>query len=489
MMGTLLQIEMSRLPATLRTYSCLTRSLLWIGALSLIQQCHAQSQEAHSVFTNFDYFKNTGLTQCPPNTTAIDSLTDGTIADWAISIPFATQSSFCSYFEGTAAVVLPTKLTSASFLPNFPSYLLQAISVIVSIVSIIMATRKLKGDLTADMTLPKTFWFLLPYDLARVVAWWVRWVQGALDRPHAPWLSVVLWTVPWNYVWLFTLLKRQSAKAREMVIEEQQQEPLYHSSYEMDSDPNSRINAKTPFHTSQYSFNANPVYPPPRPSTTSDRTKLSSPLIYHLAKWGQPIIVIATILHWAATAVFVAFHWLSNSDVLSLSYASYDPLPLFSSGSSLLNASLVPGACIDSLRASTVAGGGKNSSSGTTLPKELFQDYTGSWLMYIMTGQFALCCFCFFQCWDYSRNHKRRVSRMLMLSCVAVFLSLIIPFFWCAFWFRIRKNIQVQYTVRSTDTGVDPYTIVVFDLSSKWGYWDVRGSLDKRVILGLLGVE
>ena len=78
---------------------------------------------------------------------------------------------------------------------------------------------------------------------------------------------------------------------------------------------------------------------------------------------------------------------------------------------------------------------------------------------------------------------------MLMLSCVAVFLSLIIPFFWCAFWFRIRKNIQVQYTVRSTDTGMDPCTMVVFDLSSKWGYWDVRSSLDKRVILGLLGIE
>ena len=52
-----------------------------------------------------------------------------------------------------------------------------------------------------------------------------------------------------------------------------------------------------------------------------------------------------------------------------------------------------------------------------------------------------------------------------------------------------QKNIQVQYTVRSTDTGVDPCTMVVFDLSSKWGYWDVRSSLDKRVILGLLGVE
>ena len=114
--------------------------------------------------------------------------------------------------------MLPTKLTSASFLPNFPSYLLQAISMVFSIVSVIMATRKLKGDLTADMTLPKTFWFLLPYDFARTVAWWVRWVQGALDRPHAPWLNVVLWTVPWNYIWLFTLLKRQSAKAREMVL-------------------------------------------------------------------------------------------------------------------------------------------------------------------------------------------------------------------------------------------------------------------------------
>ena len=76
-----------------------------------------------------------------------------------------------------------------------------------------------------------------------------------------------------------------------------------------------------------------------------------------------------------------------------------------------------------------------------------------------------------------------------MLSSVAVFLSLIIPFFWCAFWFRIRNNIQVQYTVRSTDTGMDPCTMVVIDLSSKWGYWDVRSSLDKRVILGLLGVE
>lgn len=384
------------------------------------------NQDTHPVFTNFDYFKNSGLTQCPPNTTAIESLTDGTIADWAISVPFATQSSFCSYFEGTAAVVLPTKLTSASFLPNFPSYLLQAISVVVSIVIIIMAMRKLNGDLTADMTLPKTFWFLLPYDLARVVAWWVRWVQGALDRPHAPWLNVVLWTVPWNYIWLFSLLKRQTAKAREMAIEvqqQQQQEPLYHSSYEMDSDPSTRINAKTPFRTSQHSFNPNPIYPPSRPSPTGGHTMLSSPLIYHLAKWGQPIVVIATMLHWVATAVFVAFQWLSNSDVLSLSYASYDPLPLFSSGSSLLNASLVPEACIDSLCESIVAGGGKNNPSGTTLPKELFQDYTGSWLTYITTGQFALCCFCFLQCWDYSRAHKRRVSRMLMLSGFAVFLT------------------------------------------------------------------
>src|ERR1700730_9503485 len=137
MKGTLLQIQMSRLPAPLRTYSCLTQSILWIGALSLIQQCHAQNQDTHPSFTNFDYFKNSGLTQCPPNTTAIESLTDGTIADWAISVPFTTQSSFCSYFEGTAAVVLPTKLTSASFLPNFPSSLLQAVTVVFSIVSII----------------------------------------------------------------------------------------------------------------------------------------------------------------------------------------------------------------------------------------------------------------------------------------------------------------------------------------------------------------
>lgn len=109
MKGTLLQIQMSRLPAPLRTYSCLTQSILWIGALSLIQQCHAQNRDTHPSFTNFDYFKNSGLTQCPPNTTAIESLTDGTIADWAISVPFT---------HSRVSVPISRAPPQSCFLPN-----------------------------------------------------------------------------------------------------------------------------------------------------------------------------------------------------------------------------------------------------------------------------------------------------------------------------------------------------------------------------------
>lgn len=161
-----------------------------------------------SPYSHFDLFKNTKLEPCPVNSKK--SLA-GSVEDLAYWTGGSAKSpdDYCQYVTGTP-VVIPTSPTKAAYYPSWPSFAIQVIGLMFTYLGLWMTLRKLNKDKEKrDMALPKTFWIQLPFDIARIIAWYVGFFKGLSDVSQFPWISTVIWTVPFNYIWLLLLLKKE----------------------------------------------------------------------------------------------------------------------------------------------------------------------------------------------------------------------------------------------------------------------------------------
>ncbi|KAH6679352.1 hypothetical protein B0J14DRAFT_296050 [Halenospora varia] len=183
-------------------------SLLLIGLLA--QASDSQTTNATvqaSPYTHFDLFKNTQLQPCPVNNTKRKAAPR---LDYLVVYKDAKVKSaddYCQYMAGTP-IIIPTVPNKAAFYPSWPSFAIQLVSLMFTYLGLWNTLRVLnKNSEKQDMPLPKTFWVQLPIDIARILAWYITFFRGLADLASFPWVSTVIWTVPFNYIWLLLLIQ------------------------------------------------------------------------------------------------------------------------------------------------------------------------------------------------------------------------------------------------------------------------------------------
>jgi hypothetical protein len=172
----------------------------------VLAQSNSTAQVVGANYTQFDLFKNTGLSPCP--VTSTHSTRDleprrsrgggggGGSYGGNGSVPLVKtastrdQSSFCSLLlkNTSVAIMIPTAPTQTAFYPWWPTYLMQFVSLGITYAGLWWTWRGLKNSEERDMKLPVTFWIQLPFDIAREIAWFVKTVHGFLVPSRFAWV-------------------------------------------------------------------------------------------------------------------------------------------------------------------------------------------------------------------------------------------------------------------------------------------------------------
>lgn len=228
--------------------------MLWpkvlIGALcwSLARgepQPNASVQDVGPIFSQFDLFKNTGFHPCPSNPSTPSKrlvprrgggshiVSSGSSGSRNNSDLFfiqynqvKTETGFCANLKGIP-IMIPTTATPIDFVPWWPTFTAHFLSLSITYFGLWRTAKEIRRDRRDDMPLPIFFWIQLPFDMTRVGIWLFKAIHGFLDTKRYTWirydprttrfafalvdheLSVVIWLVLWNYLWLLQLLKSQ----------------------------------------------------------------------------------------------------------------------------------------------------------------------------------------------------------------------------------------------------------------------------------------
>lgn len=167
-------------------------------------------------YSQFDLFKNTGLSPCPINSghskrSNLEPRRRGgggggggggtsyvnVSAFFVSTASVKDQSSFCNIVaNGNTTIMIPTYPTQTAFFPGWPTYLIQLISLSISYAGLWWTYRKLNKTGNVETKLPITFWIQLPFDIAREIAWFFKAIHGFINSTRFAWVrSVYSWSV------------------------------------------------------------------------------------------------------------------------------------------------------------------------------------------------------------------------------------------------------------------------------------------------------
>lgn len=158
-------------------------------------------------YTTFELFKNTGLQPCPINYTAASlpsllpreprrggggggSRSGGGVTDplFASTWVGSRKDNYCKYMTGIP-IIVPTMPTQNAFTPWWPTFTMQFVSFLLTWIGLWWTTRSLERNPEAhDMSLPFTFWIQLPFDIGRIIAWFVKVLQGFANSRQFSWV-------------------------------------------------------------------------------------------------------------------------------------------------------------------------------------------------------------------------------------------------------------------------------------------------------------
>ncbi|KAH6639143.1 hypothetical protein C7974DRAFT_469733 [Boeremia exigua] len=424
-----------------------------------------------SGYSTFELFKNTGLQPCPVNYTAasVNALvpreprrgggggggtrgggtTDPLFAsDWA-----GSQAGYCKHMTGIP-IMIPTLPTQNAFTPWWPTFTLQFVSLLFTWLGLWWTTRSVERNAEVqDMSLPVTFWIQLPIDLARIVAWFVRTSQGLVDATRFSWVSVILWLVPFNYIWLTRLLGSKTQDYAPVLRQEtnrvgvftEQAQPLYENSGS---------------ETKHTDFQ----------SVTETATHRIRPRMY----WASMAFAVVTIVQWCMSLAVVALHfkysWLDKGN-----HPTYVETPRAVSNPSSI--ARMPQSCLDWLE----------QSSDLVASKLLDMKLVQVLFTLINAFQFVVCTLVVL----FSTRSRYRILGKLKISAWASLLSLGLPALGTGIWIIAKvafgnQDIWITYTHNTTTTGGCTFAAVTMD--RQWGYWDVQYNLPVRIAMSALGV-
>ncbi|KAJ8115238.1 hypothetical protein OPT61_g3065 [Boeremia exigua] len=462
---------------------CSLYFLILLAFQSVLIPCiEAQSNETfleQPEYTTFELFKNSGLRPCPVNYTSSTKNAlvpreprrgggggGGTRGGGATNPLFASTwvskqkpEDYCKYMTGTP-IMIPTLPTQNSFTPWWPAFTMQFLSFLFTWVGLWWTTRGIERNPEAhDMSLPITFWMQLPIDICRMVAWFVRTIQGLADTEQFSWVSVIAWLVPFNYIWLTRLIvskvKDDTSNTQPGTVEtiqvqqfEEQGQPLY-ANYRDLGPQNKQMDPRA------ISVN-NPI---------ERRSKLH---------WISMTFLILTIAQWCLSLSVVALHfrysWLDKDN-----HPTYLEAPrAISDPSSVAD---MPQSCLAWLQ-----------QSSSLIASELLDMHLVQVLFCLINAfQFIVCTVVVLV----SSRGRYRVLGKLKISAWASLLSLGLPALGTGIWIIAKvvfgdQDTWITYTQNLNTTGGCTFAAVTMD--RQWGYWDVQYGLPLRIGMSALGV-
>lgn len=164
-----------------------------------------------SAFTHFELFKNTGLHPCPINITVptvggrgVEVVPrsprkggggghsgGGTYAEGLVKQDWVgDQAKYCNHMTAIP-IMIPATPTQYAFTPWWPTFMLQFVSLAVTFTGLWFTARSVEKKGQDDMKLPHFFWIQLPFDMARIIAWFVKTFYGFAKPKRFSWIRFV----------------------------------------------------------------------------------------------------------------------------------------------------------------------------------------------------------------------------------------------------------------------------------------------------------
>jgi hypothetical protein len=199
---------------------------------------------------------------------------------------------------GSIPVMIPTLATQTAFLPWWPTYTAQAVSLVFTYTGLWFTLRKLNKSGAYDMKLPITFWIQLPVDVIRIGAWFFKAIHGFADAKRFAWVSVILWLVPFNYIWLLTLLGNNNDAGTTNDV-----------GYGVVGYQGYQTGRQDQYYKPNEAATYQEHEVPPQQNvgfmTQLTSLKQSRPAVF----WSSVALALITFLQWILTVVSVVIHW------------------------------------------------------------------------------------------------------------------------------------------------------------------------------------
>ena len=400
-------------------------------------------------YTEFDLFKNTGFIPCTVNAKTTN---DASITDFAASRWVTTQEQVCRYMAGTP-VIIPTTPSQTAFFPCYPTYLLQAVSLSLSYLGLWLTLRSMiKQQGTSSVRIPRLFWIQLPFDAVRIIAFLFKAIHGFADEKRLAWINVLLWLLPFTYVFITLLAAQEQSTSRQYIYTPTPQGLEFQTA----DHPEHKIQPATEVQalslTQMKAWNGIP--------TRSKVTLISSILATILL---LTFSLATTIEHWQ-------FRWASPSTALDKQ--TYIPIPDAVSNPSTLGQ--LPDTCLAYLTSDTLQ---HTEFFHQDSERKAFAVITALQLVFSLLSLSAI-----------FRGNKMTLSRssqVLITNAAITCLGLFIPAFAVGMLIVKEKGAVLRFT---NDPGVTGgCTFAFLGMKREVGYWDVPYEFGFRVAMSFFG--
>jgi hypothetical protein len=430
-----------------------------------------------ALYTDFDLFKNTKFSPCAING---NISADPTTTDFIVQRDVNNQTDFCTWLAGVP-ILIPTTATQTAFFPWYPTLIAEAFSLALSYTGLFYTLRAVdRSRMQITRRMPWHFWVQLPFDSARVIAFFFKTIHGFVDPQRFAWTDVVLWLLPLNYIFLSHQMRLAQNGLDEPYAGASQQMAAMRAqaSTRLSFADRGLLNAddKAYFYGSQYSAGSN-RYPSLRYSAPKPAPKLKFPMVPRGATVWMWIIV--TFAMWGLSMTNVILHWKwawAPGTAFARTYvvnptAIQDPTTIGN----------MPTTCLNYLR------------SGA-LQQTTFLNQNTDQLMFslILSLQFLFSSFVLAAIFLGRREPFDRAYLLLYISAAASILLLLLPAIAVGIDLGVKvalkkRVISLRFTNNLQVTGGCTFAYV--NMNKRFGYWDVDYERGFRIVMSFLGAS
>ncbi|KAH8664981.1 hypothetical protein BGZ60DRAFT_565165 [Tricladium varicosporioides] len=448
-------------------------------------------------FTNFDYFKNSGLKFCG-NTTSVQHIAardpkgggkggggggggsssssgggsrgrNGAVKPFIDSKSFARgSSSYCQYMNGTG-VIIPTIPNQIAFFPWWPTYTAQLITLLLSYSGLVYTVKQAEKF----HKVPLLFWLQIPIDTARLVAWFFKVAHGLAVPNRFAWTSVVLWLLPVAYIYvihaIWPVTKVANIVSTKAAYQPVAQRDLHgQQTHEYINYDNQQAYGHGP---PGYVQDNDSMLKQSTANTTTAKTQRPASFIVGI------LLGLISVIMWGITLATIVYHF-QFAGVNNQRTETYLQDPRTTSDPSILGS--LPTACVNFLKGYSLQEHGM-----------FWSPFNQLFSAGITAVQFLIVSLAVIKI-AWKRFKGGAISKLGgVVDCmVATLTALILAVLATAIYIGVvagaqKKSVSFSFTTNTNTTGGCTFGFVEMD--STFGYWEVPYELGFRIAMSALG--